>query len=356
MIDVVILILFLLLFYKSKLFNPIKKSFNDEYLSIDTSNALKGIFSIIVILHHLSQKVDINTTLFIRLKFIGFFAVAIFFFLSGYGLQKQLINKEGYNKKFLLKRLPSVLFPYILYTFIYYIMYYILGTKFSFSDIFTSIYHGNPIVDYSWYIISILLFYIFYSLLIKVFKKEYLLICIGCLVYNYLYIKLCIKLDFGNYWYFCTHLITIGVLLATYEKYIINFIKKFYLIIFPITLIIFILLFNKLSNILIYYIPMDKNQLLILIMLNALFFVILVLLILLKLKIGNKLTINLGKMSLELYLTQGILMNILRSKFITIDNNILYMIYTFIGTIIIAFIINKLDKFILKKYKKMIKI
>ena len=350
----IIIILLLLVLYKIKLFNPVKQSFNEEYLSLETSTALKGFFSIVVILHHLSQKIDINTEFFMRLKFIGFLAVALFFFLSGYGLQKQHLTKEDYNKKFLIKRLPSVLFPYIIFTLIYWLFYYIMGTTFSFSDIFTSIYHGNPIVDYSWYIVSIIVFYIFFYILIKLFKKKKLLIIIGSLLLNYLYIKICRHLDFGNYWYCCNHLFTIGIIFASYEKQIINFIKKFYLIILPISLILFYLVFSKLSYVIIHYIPIEKNYTLFLLMSNSLLFVIVVLLLLLKIKIGNKITNFLGKRSLELYLTQGLFIILLRSDKIMIENNGLYMLYTLIGTIIIASLINIVDKFIIKKYKKMI--
>ena len=351
----IIFILFLLIVYKIKIFNPVKNSFNEDYLSINTSNALKGIFSLIVIIHHLAQRINIDTEIFIRLKFIGFLAVALFFFLSGYGLQKQYITKEDYKKKFLLKRLPSILFPYILFTFIYWLFYHILGTTFSFSDIFTSIYHGNPIVDNSWYIISIMVFYIFYYILMVIFKRKYLLMILGSILLNYLYIKLCIHLDFGQYWYCCNHLFTLGLIIATYEKQIISFIKKIYIILLPIMCVLFHIVFSKLSYYVIkWWIPISKNYKLFLLMSSSLLFVIIIFLLLLKLKVGNKITESLGKRSLELYLTQGLFITLLRSDKIMIENDILYIVYTLIGTIIVAYIINLFDKFILKKYKKMI--
>lgn len=356
LIELVILIPVILIIFKSKLFNPFKNKFNDEYLSLNTSNALKGVLSVIVILHHASQKIEVNTEWFTRLKFIGFLAVALFFFLSGYGLQKQYINNENYNKKFLLKRLPSILFPYIIFTFIYWLFYYLLGTTFSFSDIFTSIYHGNPIVDYSWYIISIMIFYIGFYLLMIIFKRKYLLMILGSILFNYLYIRLCIHLDFGQYWYCCNHLITLGIILATYEKQIITFIKKIYIFLLPITLFLFHILFSKLEYYIVnWWVPITKNYKLFLLMSNSLVFVILIILISLKLKIGNKVTEYLGKRSLELYLTQGIFIILLRSDIIKIENDILYIIYTLTGTIILASIIYLLDKFIIKQYKKKIK-
>jgi peptidoglycan/LPS O-acetylase OafA/YrhL len=87
---------------------------------------------------------------------------------------------------------------------------------------------------------------------------------------------------------------------------------------------------------------------------SSLLFVIIIFLLLLKLKVGNKITEFLGKMSLELYLIQGLFITLFRSDKIMIENNYLYIIYTLIGTIITAYILNLIDKFILKKYKKMI--
>ncbi len=351
----ILIVLLLLIVYKIKIFNPIISDINEDYLSINTSNALKGIFSLIVIIHHLSQRISIDTEIFVRLKFIGYLAVALFFFLSGYGLQKQYITKEDYNKKFLLKRLPSILFPYILFTFIYWLYYHIMGTTFSFGDIFTSIYHGNPIVDNSWYIISIMIFYIFYYILMVIFKRKYLLMIIGSILLNYLYIRLCIYLDFGQYWYCCNHLFTLGLIIATYEKQIISIIKRIYIIILPVMCILFHIVFSKLSFFIIHWWePITKNYKLFLLMSSSLLFVIIIFLLLLKLKVGNKITEFLGKMSLELYLIQGLFITLFRSDKIMIENNYLYIIYTLIGTIITAYILNLIDKFILKKYKKMI--
>lgn len=80
-------------------FRPIHIGYSKEYLSLMTTKQLKGIVAYAIIIHHLSQKMQVPGLLSI-IGYIGFICVAVFFFISGYGLECALKNKENYLKHF----------------------------------------------------------------------------------------------------------------------------------------------------------------------------------------------------------------------------------------------------------------
>lgn len=82
--------------------------YNDEYLSTETTKKEKGIAAILILLHHLSQRVKVSGP-FVILGYIGFILVAVFFFISGYGLSYGVRYKYDYLKGFFKRRVLPVL-------------------------------------------------------------------------------------------------------------------------------------------------------------------------------------------------------------------------------------------------------
>ena len=79
-----------------------------KYLSLETTNCLKGIFAIIVVIHHLYQRTDIinNSVLGVLFQSLGCLSVSIFFFLSGYGIAASIQRKgNSYLASFASKRI-----------------------------------------------------------------------------------------------------------------------------------------------------------------------------------------------------------------------------------------------------------
>ena len=129
LIDILPTALLVLLLWRMKPVKPIK-SWNENYLSLETCRSWRGFFAVAVVLHHLSQLAK-GGTIFYELIKIGILAVAVFFFFSGYGLQKQYMKSSNYQKRFLLRRLPAVLFPYIIITAVYWAVNAVFGTLYS---------------------------------------------------------------------------------------------------------------------------------------------------------------------------------------------------------------------------------
>lgn len=97
------------------LFLPTRK---ENFLSIENTNSLKGIFQITIILHHLSQT-EQNIKFLSYFENMGVYSVGFFFFISMYGLCKQISkNKEIYLKNFFKRRFLKILIPIVIVTII----------------------------------------------------------------------------------------------------------------------------------------------------------------------------------------------------------------------------------------------
>ncbi len=338
-IDILPLFLLIILLISIKLPKPIS-SINENYLSIDTLKYYKGFFAIVIIFHHLSQR-TLGGIVFREFSYVGYLAVAAFFFYSGYGLQKSYMTKgDKYKKDFLKKRIPMVLIPYIIVTFIFWVMYYMLGNCYSLKDIKAFNIKGVTLVPFSWYIITILIFYFVYWILMKVCKKNYYAMIVGGVIWNVLYIICCMKLKFGLWWYNTSHMLIVGMLWAVWEKKLIKIIKR-YQIIIPIIWIVFALM------------PIKGNDLYVGIIVTFLF-VISIVLFSMKVRIGNKILGFLGEISFELYMIQGLFITILRSNKFYIVNEFAWSCLVLALTIISGFVLHILFDKLLTKYKKIV--
>ena len=212
-----------ILFYKSS------KSFYNEYLSLQSGNMLRGLFALVIVYHHLAQSTT-EGLLFQLFTHAGYLVVAVFFFFSGYGLQKKYIADETYSHQFLLRRLLTVLIPYIIMNFIYWLWNGVNGTFYSLKYILKTLVNGSPFVKKSWYIICILLFYIVFYVLMRICKRHYVWMISGACLYNLIWIIICHSLSYGTWWYSTSHLLIVGMIWATWEDEITEILKKYYIV------------------------------------------------------------------------------------------------------------------------------
>ena len=84
---------------------------NVDYLSNKSTKSLKGFLALFIIFHHVSQKITTGAN-FSNFEYMGRYIVALFFFLSGYGLYFQYSNNATYMENFLRKRLTRIFIPF----------------------------------------------------------------------------------------------------------------------------------------------------------------------------------------------------------------------------------------------------
>jgi len=322
------------------------KGYHNDYLSMANTQALKGICALLVIFHHLSLMLP-NIKILALFSNIGYLSVSIFFFISGYGLMYGLINKKDYLKGFLSKRLSSVLIPYFIVNLVYIFIRIILKQKLLLIDFSMSFINGHPFVDFSWYILDILFFYIVFYFLFKYFKIGTAIIftiVITCLLVLFLN-----KINYGSWWYESCFVFVVGILWAWKFQTVNNFCKKQYYIKLILTCCMFYMAFlvfpitSKIFQSESALVPLLGN------VLASILFTLCYLLFSMKLKVQNFVLNWIGKISLELYLIHGIVLSTLRTYIP--NNNVLYITLTIVISLMIATVLHSISNITLKRYK-----
>ncbi len=353
-IDILPILLLFLCIFGAKITKPLSSINSKDYLSLATCKSYRGLFAILVILLHLAQRTE-SGVLFRYFTFTGMLPVPFFFFLSGYGLQKSYITKsDKYREGFLLKRIPTVFIPYIIITAIYWLMYFFLGHFYSLNEIIHSFIIGRPISENSWFIVNILIFYVVFWLLMRICKKHYFMMILGGFIWYILHFIFCLKMKYGSYWYLSSHLLIIGMLYAIYEQNIIILFKKNTLQkAFSLFVTFFLFYIFSVKTELIVGSGIFANILSISsALINPIIFVLSALAFFLKIHLGNKFLNFLGEISLELYISHGLFIKVLRSKFIYIDNELIWSISVLAGTILFSYGLHILFQAILNVYKR----
>ncbi|MBQ4317195.1 MAG: acyltransferase [Clostridia bacterium] len=347
LLDLLPLALFVVAVIGIKFAKPIRNGIHEDFLSVESGKSIRGLLALIIVLHHLANRFSAAESGVVFRIFcdIGFLAVSIFFFISGYGLQKQHIEKENYSKGFLLKRLPTVLIPYIIVNVIYWAMSFLYEKPLGILDILKGLIDGSPVVAHSWYIISIIVFYIAFAVLMWICKKRHGLMLLLASVFYVVYAFVCIKLNYGAWWYNTAFVLIFGMIWAVYEKQIMNLLKKCYWLVSVISVIAFAVMFIAAR-----FLP--ESDFPIKSILASAFFSVLALLVFAKIKFENPILKFVGKISLELYLCHEIFIILFRSNVCFIENNLVYSLISIFSALIFAWLLNLTNVKLLTIYKK----
>lgn len=129
-------------------------------ITLNESNAIKGLAIIMVMIHHFEQSIIAISPLII-FKSLGPVACSTFFFLSGYGLSVSKTNKSVH---YWITRLAKILIPFILSN----IVYLISSSKINnFGDWLQYILGIRLINSHCWFIHVLLLMYIGFAIAAK---------------------------------------------------------------------------------------------------------------------------------------------------------------------------------------------
>ena len=349
LVDWLFIFSFVILMWKIKFIKPVGQ-LNENYLSIDNCNAMRGVFALTPMIVHIGNCIHYSAPLN-WWSINGNMVVEGFFFFAGFGLMKQYMARDNYRKGFLIKRIPRILIPYILMILLYWAGTFVFyGFLYSPMGVINTILCGVPIVAYSWFIIHLLLFYVFFWILMVACGKHYNLMILGGMLYFALTSWLFYKQCFGMHWYETSFGLIIGLIWAVYEKQIFMFMKKFYWIAFAGLLILTVILY-KFNLPWIYGIfPEDF------VIRNVVVFAMMCVCIvvgMMKFEIGNPISNFLGDISLEIYLLHGFVIMALKNDKYNMQNEALFTVIVTVGTIAMAYVMKKcLDVFFAIIYKK----
>ena len=308
-----------------------KGSVHEDFLSLQQSKIMQGITAVCIIYHHLSQYITEYgnvwkgpITIF---SSMGIFFTTIFFFCSGYGLVTSYKTKPDYLKTFFNKRMPSVLIPFMLSNIIYLIF---VGLYFrnigSMLEGIGSFFGIILINTNTWFLVEIMILYLAFYFIFKHIKKlGKAMTIMGIFVVALIAVSLLLGHDnsdsgghwfMGEWWYNTTIFFWVGMLVAQYYDKMLAFVKKHYKWLLPVTVVLFLVTFVGEEAVRMfwgYYQEWEghpgygaKALTLFAQTVVCFFWLLMILLIGLKVKLNNVLLILLSKISLELYIIHDI--------------------------------------------------
>lgn len=143
-----------------------RKGFNADYLAIPTTNAVKGIFILLVFIKHATPYV-VNAGYAGGYVFdyvdthVGQWIVAMFLFYSGYGIMESIAKKgEAYVNSIPAKRVLTVLVNFAIAVSIFAVVGAILGKTYSPLHYLLSLIGWEAVGNSNWYIFVIMLCYL----------------------------------------------------------------------------------------------------------------------------------------------------------------------------------------------------
>ena len=310
--------------------------YNDEYLSPDTTKKEKGIAAILIVLHHLSQRVKVSGP-FVILGYIGFILVAVFFFISGYGLSYGVQYKHDYLKGFLRKRLLPVLVPYWIVNTVDIVFYLSGGTVFTPMQYVLS-FIGIDVITGTWFVTAILIMYIIFWLAFKCMKSY---IVLGLCLIGYCII--CINLNLHSSYTASISAFALGVCWDKIDRRMITWIRERYYLKLTVILGAFGIMF---LGRLILSAQGINNEIVHLILRNLIsaLFVLALIAVNQKVQFTGKTLEWLGNISYELYIVHYVLLSMLSSL-----NPDVYVVAVLGGGLLLSTLLWKTDKRLIKR-------
>ncbi len=223
--------------------------FSDRALDRDQAKLIQASASIAIILHHLTQRItDYGTVPMGPISIfsdMGFFFTSIYLFFSGYGLIISLDTKEDYLKHFLRNRLPAVLIPLWITNLLGIVIRFytdgsaesVLATGKDFLGL--TLINGN-----AWFIIEITVLYLLFHFLFSCAKKRrtaMILMTVAVLLLMYVSFGLGHDPDGiknhwfrGEWWYNALPAFLFGLYFGQFRTGIIGSFRRRYRILLPV--------------------------------------------------------------------------------------------------------------------------
>lgn len=343
MLDIIVLAFVLLIIFSVKYAKPSHQ--HEDYLDIESTTGLRGILAITIVLHHMSEKID-SGYVFPYFQHLGYLVVAVFFFLSGYGLLVSYKKKgKNYLKGFLKKRVLYLLIVYLIVSAIYIVFDIIIGKEMSVKRVLTGIFFSSdPIAVNSWYILVQLILYLFFWIVFSLEKPSRktkilimtMLVALLAVVYR--------LVNYYPYWYISNFAFVFGMLWAEKKVWIDKILGKHYILCLFFSVLCFAL-FSAVP-LMFEHFGYDLEAIrLIFRMLSSVAFSALIIVALKFIKPTGRLLKFLGGLSLEIYLLHAMVYISLRNrKYLWVENEFLWVVLTIVITIALAWASNLLNK------------
>lgn len=229
------------------------KGFNDDYLSKGSTNSIKGIFILLIVISHAlpyitrcgyAYSATGDSLLMTFFHLLSQLVVVMFLFYSGYGVGESFKSKgETYVQSMPRHRILGTLVNFDIAVIVFIVVGLLLGSSFTLRQCLLSLTGWDDVGNSNWYIFVILLCYLMHyiALCLPVSKPSYRVallfaLCAGCL--------LVLSFFKGNYWFSTILCYPLGFMYSTYKDSIEKHLKKAYWIYALAVVILFVLIFK----------------------------------------------------------------------------------------------------------------
>lgn len=185
-------------------------------LSKKTTIQAKGIAALFIMVGHLLPD---STPDIVRFFFYGPVWVGLFFFFSGYGIQKKAIGSAKLGKEFLVNLVKKIWLPFAIAELLHLITLYVtLNQEFSAPRVLGCIF-GAPLSNtVLWYVVELIVLEIlfFVGRKIRYFDSKLANIPVWSMLYL-LFMIASVIFDIGTWWYISTITFVMGLFFAQKE-------------------------------------------------------------------------------------------------------------------------------------------
>lgn len=323
--------------------------FNNGYMSKKSTTAVNGIFTILVFFSHVSTYIDCDFVLdspYITFKtHIDQLIVATFLFYSGYGLLESIKSKGmPYIKSIPSKRFFKVLYHSWIAVLLYLVTSLAIGKSYGLKRVLLSFAFWDNVGNSNWYIFVILALYliVFVSFLLskgnKYIGTALTTVLTLCLVFAL------IKAGKDSWWYNTAILLPGGMIFSLAKDLFDKIVTKsdaVYFLLAAVSVSAYVVLSEHSTSIITYS-------------MRAVVFIALIVLLTMKVEIGNNILQWFGTHVFSFYILQRIPMRVFKAMGLA-EQKYAYIILCFAATIFISFffdeILKKLDSAIYKGRK-----
>ncbi len=206
------------LFYK-------ENSAKESALPIGTTQILRAVACILIVFGHCTS-ID-RSSILVNLNF-GWYCVAVFMFISGWGIAISYKKKKNYLQNFWNSRLIKIFVPFLSLHVLYGIVKNIYGIRYTVRDVFFGLLGQCTIVNNSWYPIAILILYFlfWFTFHIPVTDRKRSII-LTALVVVVTYAEYVLLGEEKDWWFISNFAFALGVLLQIWDENLLHIRKYF---------------------------------------------------------------------------------------------------------------------------------
>lgn len=337
----------LLCLYKVQLKPKNGEKYMTDYMSVEKTMAIKGIFIMLVFFSHFNSYVTFDSPAELQyakiFKLIGQAMVTLFLFYSGFGVTES-IKKKGmaYVNKIPVTRILGTYFRFDIAVLIFIIVGAILGHTYPVSQYLLSFTGWDSVGNSNWYIFAVVIAYFITfisfkisSLLTKKLPKQAsdclsaCFVTLGCVAYVLVLYGFKLK---SMYWYDTIICYACGVWYSLLKDRIEKIINK------NIAVYAVFLIFSAAGT---FYFMFNRGSSFIKAELFMLFFVAFVVILSMRVSFHNKILVWCGKNLFGLYIMQRIPMMIFRSLGVADFNIYVYFVLCVAVTVPVAWVFEK---------------